>query len=135
MYAKEELMSLLVVCKNGHRLRAADRKAGKMGRCPACGVEVQIPKLSGAPTESSILRILGVGEELRKNMQEYDAQHAAKEGEAREQTPGAFFPDPLEGVGEPAPLKVSNKKVCPQCDWEIDAGFKICPHCRYYFIK
>ncbi|MBQ9370789.1 MAG: hypothetical protein IJU03_01190 [Thermoguttaceae bacterium] len=133
-------MSLVVVCKNGHRLRAPDRKAGTTGRCPACGVEVQIPKLNAAPTESSILRILGVGEELRRNMQEYDEQEAAKKAEAdansqEEQTPGNFFPDPLDGIGEPAPLKVHDKKVCPQCDWEIDAGFKICPHCRYYFMK
>ena len=76
-------MSITVTCDNGHHLRAPDSRAGTTGRCPACGANVTIPKLSKAPTESSIMRILGVGEELRRNMAEYDAEQEAREEEER----------------------------------------------------
>ena len=117
-------MSILVTCANGHNLRAADKKAGTIGRCPACGAEVKIPLLSKAPSESSIMRILGVGQELRRKMEEYDAQEAAK----AEMEQNNSFDAELQ-------MKQKNKKkVCPSCDWEIDEGYKICPHCRHYFM-
>ncbi|MBR0226310.1 MAG: hypothetical protein IJL92_09655 [Thermoguttaceae bacterium] len=119
-------MSIVVTCKNGHRLRAPDRKAGTVGRCPACGAEVEIPKLSKVPTDSSILRILGVGQELRRKMDEYDAEHDGTTDENAQQN----TPPPAPDLPPPS----HKKKVCPQCDWEIDAGYKICPHCRYYFM-
>lgn len=118
-------MSITVTCDNGHHLRAPDSRAGTTGRCPACGANVTIPKLSKAPTESSIMRILGVGEELRRNMAEYDADQDAREEEERRRREFGDMSLP--------PLK-KTKKVCPQCDWEIDQGFKICPHCRFYFM-
>ncbi len=118
-------MSIVVVCKNGHRLRAPDKKAGTVGRCPACGAEVEIPKLGTMPTDSSIMRILGVNDELRRKMDEYDAEHA-NQATAEQNVPP---PDP------DLPPPQARKKVCPQCDWEIDAGYRICPHCRYYFMK
>ncbi len=118
-------MSIVVVCKNGHRLRAPDKKAGTTGRCPACGAEVEIPKLGQMPTDSSIMRILGVNDELRRKMDEYDAEQAKQSAE--EQSAPPADPD--------LPPPQSRKKVCPQCDWEIDAGYRICPHCRYYFMK
>jgi len=117
-------MSVSVTCKNGHRLRAPDSKAGTTGRCPACGVEVTIPKLSAAPTDSSILRILGVGQELRRQLDEYDAN-----------APESSTPEPLDEFAAAKKPPAPQKKVCPQCDWEIDAGYRICPHCRYYFMK
>ena len=118
-------MSIVVVCKNGHRLRAPDKKAGTTGRCPACGAEVEIPKLGQMPTDSSIMRILGVNDELRRKMDEYDSEQANQT--SAEQNAAPLDPD--------LPPPQSRKKVCPQCDWEIDAGYRICPHCRYYFMK
>ena len=28
--------------------------------------------------------------------------------------------------------KARNTQICPQCDWEIDAGYRVCPHCHFY---
>jgi len=120
-------MSIVVTCQNGHRLRASEKRAGTIGKCPACGAEVIIPEEktpSQFPTDSSIMRILGVGQALRKEVAAYDAMVGNMPG--RE---GSLPPDP----GLP-PLE-STRKVCPQCSWEIDPGYKICPHCRYYFIE
>ena len=120
-------MSIIVQCPNGHKLKAEDKKAGKIGHCPACGAEVSIPPLEEKKTsESSILRILGVGQELRAHLNDEEANEEAQE------------PDPsdvLSGIGLVEKRATPKKKVCPQCDWEIDAGFKICPHCRYYFMS
>ena len=104
-------------------------KRGKSGAGEAgdhaCGAEVEIPKLGTMPTDSSIMRILGVNDELRRKMDEYDAEHA-NQATAEQNVPP---PDP------DLPPPQTRKKVCPQCDWEIDAGYRICPHCRYYFMK
>lgn len=40
-------------------------------------------------------------------------------------------------ASQPAPPKKSNNRstqVCPQCDWEIDSGYHVCPHCHYYLM-
>lgn len=124
-------MSIVVTCANGHRLTARDSLAGKTGHCPACGVEVKIPNPDNHLTsESSILRILGIGQELRSKLAEEDA---AKKREEEEAAKAAS--EPQEELQEPRPKQVVRKKICPQCDWEIDAGYRICPKCRYYFIK
>ena len=121
-------MSIIVVCPNGHKLKAQEKKAGKIGHCPACGAEVVIPPLEEKKTsESSILRILGVGQELRERLNDENDPHE----EAKDLDPS----DVLNGIGLVEKKKLPTKKICPQCDWEIDAGFKICPHCRYYFMS
>ncbi|MDO5308713.1 MAG: hypothetical protein Q4G03_04405 [Planctomycetia bacterium] len=122
-------MSIVVTCENGHKLSAPEKLAGTVGKCPACGVAVKIPEQRKAPSDSSILRILGVGQELRDNLAKYDA--------------GVLGADASEDLGVDAfgsaPLKSKSKerarKVCPKCDWEIDAAYKICPKCRYYFME
>ncbi len=129
-------MSIVVTCENGHRLRAADSKAGTSGNCPACGAVVKIPFLKKAPTDSSILRLLGVGEELRRKIDEYDAQHGGDPDQRQEpasqnmQATGS-----LQTKNDLDFPKLRRKKICPSCDWEIDDGFKICPHCRHYFME
>ena len=125
-------MSIVVACKNGHRLVARDSRAGTVGRCPACGVEVKIPEATNAPpSDSSILRILGIGQELRKGMADADAQ----ESKAQERQ-GQSAPINADELGTTFKTQKSTpKKICPKCDWEIDAGYKICPKCRYYFVK
>ncbi|MDD3589679.1 MAG: hypothetical protein PHO46_05330 [Thermoguttaceae bacterium] len=110
-------MSIIVTCPNGHRLTAPDKRAGTTGRCPACGATVLVPEQKNAiPSDSSILRIMGVGADLRKALSE-------------------TAPEEELFSAEELPKKTIQKKICPQCDWEIDAAFKICPKCRYYFIK
>jgi len=121
-------MSIVVTCKNGHRLVARDSRAGTAGRCPACGVEVRIPDAkSELPSDSSILRILGIGQELRRGMAESNPQ------ENKVQPNAPIDSDEFGSTFKPRQTTV--KKICPQCDWEIDAGYKICPKCRYYFVK
>lgn len=117
-------MSIIVTCSNGHRLSAPDKRAGTTGHCPACGVEVHIPELKKAPpSDSSILRILGIGQELRKRLAEEEANEKTVVEEQ------AF-------LDENVPKKKErHTKLCPQCDWEIDADYKICPKCRFYFME
>ncbi|MCF0234375.1 MAG: hypothetical protein HUK22_05275 [Thermoguttaceae bacterium] len=110
-------MSIVVVCNNGHRLVARDNLIGKVARCPACGVVVKVAR-EEAPSDSSILRILGIGETLRNGL--------AQGGGA------SFESEMLDSPENPLPPQ---KKICPQCNWEIDSGYKICPKCRYYFMK
>ena len=118
-------MSIIVTCPNGHRLSAPESRAGKTGRCPACGATVSIPEQRNAPpSESSIMRILGIGETLRRNLNDPLPEEPEQTTDFAEN----------EGRREP-PKKTVQKKICPQCDWEIDAAFRICPKCRYYFIK
>lgn len=113
-------MSIVVVCPNGHRLAARDNRAGTVGRCPACGAEVKIPaQKNKPPSDSSILRILGVGEELRRRLADNDGATFDSE----------MLDEPKKKATTPA------KKICPRCDWEIDAGYKICPKCRFYFMQ
>ena len=56
-----------VTCPNGHKLAAEERKAGKTVSCPVCGVKLTIPVPENRKcTDSAVLRILGIGDELRK---------------------------------------------------------------------
>lgn len=124
-------MSISVTCPNGHRLTASDKRAGTSGHCPACGAEVKIPELkNAAPSESSILRILGIGKELRSKMKEADEA----EEQNQELKSGMYDREPAFEGG--LPNKNPHKtKICPKCDWEIDAAFRICPQCRFYFLE
>ena len=103
-------MSIIVSCKNGHRLSAPDKRAGTVGHCPSCGVDVLIPEPSpnSIPSESSIMRILGIGKELRKNINDFDREEEAKRN--------------AEGEGKEIKKRTERTK-------------KICPKCRYYFIR
>ena len=119
-------MSIILTCPNGHRLTAPDKRAGTSGRCPACGALVTVPEQKNAvPSDSSILRILGIGEELRRGINDPLPE------DKPEEKADTNAPTPEELPKK----KVVQKKICPQCDWEIDAAFKICPKCRYYFMK
>ncbi|MBQ9874583.1 MAG: hypothetical protein IJM30_08970 [Thermoguttaceae bacterium] len=118
-------MSIVVTCPNGHRLTAPDKRAGTSGHCPACGAVVEIPlQKNSVPTESSIMRILGIGETLRRGINDPLPEEKKEEAPAPEA--------PVEDLPK---RRTVQKKICPQCDWEIDAAFKICPKCRYYFMK
>ncbi|MBO7725037.1 MAG: TFIIB-type zinc finger domain-containing protein, partial [Thermoguttaceae bacterium] len=71
-------------------------------------------------TDSAVLRILGIGDELRK----------AAAGQP------TSYDRPEEGsdllLGARMKGKTRNTQICPQCDWEIDAGYRVCPHCHFY---
>lgn len=114
-------MAIKFTCPNGHRLAAKESRAGTTANCPACGAKVEIPSVQAVGcSESSILRILGIGEELRKT----------------DIPPGAMPPDPQDFVLGRAKTAAPTPKtqICPQCDWEIDSGYRICPHCRCYLM-
>lgn len=116
-------MPIKVTCPNGHRLEAKDSRAGTMGKCPACGIPVQIPAPTVNPfTESSILRILDVRDGVHFSSTE-SAVHSV--------------PDPNQEVVDrmiSRPAKTKATQICPQCDWEIDSGYRICPNCRHYLV-
>ena len=110
-----------VTCPNGHKLAAEERKAGKTVACPVCGVKLTIPVPEDRKcTDSAVLRILGIGDELLK----------ATRGEKTK------YDFPPEGsdllLGAHPSKKQRNTQICPQCDWEIDAGYTVCPHCHFY---
>lgn len=44
-------MPILCVCPNGHALRVKDKLAGRLGKCPTCGADFQVPALPAAPAE------------------------------------------------------------------------------------
>ncbi len=122
-------MSITVTCSNGHRIKAPDKRAGTKGRCPACGVEVMIPSCKHLPSDSSILRILGIGQELRRKMKEEDEAEEQRSQQDEITTRMTIYEGGL-------PVKNPNKtKLCPKCGWEIDSAYKICPQCRFYFLE
>ena len=125
-------MSIVVTCPNGHRLTAPDKRAGTTGHCPACGAKVHIPEKKDAPpSDSSILRVLGISDVLRRRAEEEEEEKRAAEAAAAAAESGQPGPEQDDWVKK----NTRTKKICPQCEWEIDAGYKICPKCRYYFVK
>ena len=53
-------MTLRVVCRNGHSLTVNDSLAGKLGLCPVCKVQVQVPQIKdNRMSEDAIMDILG----------------------------------------------------------------------------
>ena len=118
-------MTIKVTCPNGHKLAAKDSKAGMVVHCPACGVKLRIPQLeSKGCTDSAVLRILGIGDKL---------SHARMKSDDSMQVPKDFL------IGstfkqEKKDVPVHSTQVCPQCDWEIDAGYRVCPHCHFYLM-
>ncbi len=114
-----------VTCPNGHRLAAQPRKAGQTVACPVCGVRLYIPIPEDRRcSDSAVLRILGIGDELRK---------AAGLPQKSDSDMGDLLGG---GVGQKTSTTTQKKntQICPQCDWEIDIGYKVCPHCHFYLM-
>lgn len=119
-----------VTCPNGHKLAAQPRKAGQTVSCPVCGVKLTIPVPENRKcSDSAVLRILGIDDELRKA-----AGLPSKSSAALKSAGGES--DLLLGnrSHRPPAKEVRNTQICPQCDWEIDAGYKVCPHCHFYLL-
>jgi hypothetical protein len=87
-------------CPAGHKIKAADRFAGRTGCCPTCGGEVLVPPPPAAITETGALRILN---ECRT-------------------APAAASHDPV--------LERSPTKECPRCKVTLSAAARICWSCR-----
>ena len=112
-----------VTCPNGHKLAAQPRKAGMTVSCPKCGVKLIIPvPESRKCTDSAVLRILGIGEELKKAASGLPTSYDHNDD------------DLLLGNRQKPAKPVRNTQICPQCDWEIDARYKVCPHCHFYLL-
>ena len=79
--------------------------------------------VNGNIVMQDVLRILGIGDELLK----------ASRGEKTK------YDYPPEGsdllLGAHPSKKQRNTQICPQCDWEIDAGYTVCPHCHFYLSR
>ena len=88
---------------------------------PVCGVKLTIPVPENRKyTDSAVLRILGLTDELRK----------AAAGQPTRYDKLDQGSDLL--LGARAKERTRNTQICPQCDWEIDAGYRVCPHCHFY---
>ena len=123
-------MSIQVVCPNGHVLKVADEYAGKTGLCPVCKSRVKVPTPSEEQlSEDAIMNILGA----------YDPSKAGKKLTDVSDLAAADAPRALKGKVSPEgeAKALANgpsppKKSCPNCNREVVAGIRICPHCNTY---
>ena len=116
-------------CPNGHPVKVDEKFAGKLGKCPACGAKVLIPRPEPAEdiSEDAILNILGpsvrapealpVHQEPVKSEQAADASSVAMGSSAI-----------LGGSG----LMNQQIRICPSCKRKVSVRYQICPHCRTY---
>jgi hypothetical protein len=107
---EDRLMSIRVMCPNGHVLNVKDDLAGRSGLCPTCKARVQIPKPSEDVDEEAILDILGTF-----NPRSVEEEEFASRGSA---------------LGNAPP-----KKTCPKCYREVLAATHICPYCHFYIAE
>jgi len=111
------MAKIRVVCPNGHVIQVKQSLAGRAGLCPVCKARVDVPKIRReALSEDAIMDILGTGEG--------DASADSAGGPAAEPDPSAA-PSSEVQVGPP-------KKTCNNCNREIFATSRICPHCHTY---
>ncbi len=117
-------MTIKFTCPNGHKLAAKEGKAGMVAKCPACGAKVRIPQLeSKGCTDSAVLRILGIGEQLRSVQ--------LKSDDSLKLPPDFLLDSSFKQKQSPT---ARTTQICPQCQWEIDAGYRVCPHCHFYLM-
>jgi uncharacterized paraquat-inducible protein A len=50
-------MAIRVICPNGHSLNVKEKYAGRIGLCPECQAQVEVPRR--AISDSSVIAILG----------------------------------------------------------------------------
>jgi hypothetical protein len=91
-------------CSAGHKIKAAERFAGRNARCPACGVEVLVPSPAPAISETGALRIL----------------NECHSDECQTVPPSS----------DDALAKRSPTKECPRCNVTLAAAARICWSCR-----
>ena len=126
-------MSIQVVCPNGHVLKVSDSWAGKRGLCPVCKAKVKVPTPSEDQlSEDAILNILGTYDpsKSRKKLTDVSDLAAAETPKALrgKNSPEEETKTTVEGASPP-------KKSCPNCNQEIVAGIRICPHCHTYIAQ
>ncbi len=109
-------MTIRVTCPNGHALKVKDGFAGKVGLCPKCKAQIQVPRLdNGDMSEDDIADILGGP----------DVPEAAR---PRKEAPRPVALPRQERA-------VPQGKTCHSCNEEIAASIHICPHCHTYIAK
>lgn len=112
-------------CPNGHPVKVEEKYAGRMGRCPMCGVKVLIPQPEHVDlSEDAILDILG------PSSSPAPAAPLASPAPAREpqQTQSvATGSSSMQGA-----MLAQPTRVCPSCKRKVSIRYQICPHCRTY---
>jgi hypothetical protein len=107
-------MAIQVKCPNGHALKVNDSFSGKLGLCPVCKVQVQVPKAaSGSMSEDDILSMMG-------------SQHGGSSSRASRDSSDPGTKQAAAGRQSPP------RKACIKCNREMDVGMRICPHCHTY---
>ena len=110
-------------CPSGHPVKVEEKFAGRMGRCPACGVKVKIPQPEPAHalTDSGVMDMLG------------GASSAAEPLPVHQEPPlgavaGATAGSSVLGGGSVGQAT----RMCPSCRRKVSVRYQICPHCRTY---
>jgi hypothetical protein len=124
-------------CPNGHPLKVDDRFAGKMGRCPACGVKVRIPLPGIAAdqdlSEDSILDLIGPATTPPPApYTETLPVHQAAQPDRDAETGSAIISGGGSAVLAGAAALKQPMRVCPACKHKVSLRYTICPHCRTY---
>jgi hypothetical protein len=104
-------MAIRFACRNGHRLKAEVRHAGRKMKCPRCRVTVWVPQPArldarqeqGVLTDTQAVRLLGSYHPSQKNL-----------------------------LSAPSPTPVADERQCPKCGQLVPSLCRICPSCNTY---
>jgi RNA polymerase subunit RPABC4/transcription elongation factor Spt4 len=113
------IMSIQLVCPNGHRLTAKESSAGQTGKCPVCQAPVTIPIPNRSVTADSAIVVAVLGE--------LNAQSAAQRVGRT-----VLAPKRKPAVATKESSAFARTRVCPNCERDIDLGYHICPYCHAY---
>jgi DNA-directed RNA polymerase subunit RPC12/RpoP len=116
-------------CPNGHPVKVEEKYAGRMGRCPMCGVKVLIPKPEQVDlSEDAILDILGPSASVPAPAR---APEPAAVGKEESQGAPALVTGGSSALGTSVALGQPTR-ICPSCKRRVSVRYQICPHCRTY---
>jgi hypothetical protein len=113
-------------CPNGHPVKVEEKYAGRMGRCPACGVKVRIPEADGRDlSEEAILDILGPSAPAAPEPLPVHQEAAPAQSAASSAVLGGSKIMGGAAIDQPT-------RICPACKRKVSIRYQICPHCRTY---
>ena len=138
-------MSILVVCPNGHGVKAKDKYAGKVCLCPVCSVRMEVTHpLRDEFAEDSIMDVL-------------KPQESGLSGPVIEEP--VFAEDSIMDVLRPEESGLSGLSLdvadldkedftgwmqrnadnvetfCAKCQESIPGDVSVCPHCHAYVVS
>ena len=105
-------MGIRIICPNGHALKVKSKYEGKMGLCPICNAEVEIPSRDEFLTERAGIHpkessLSGLSIKVPEQPEEWELP--AKRDEM--------------------------DKICARCHETVPHNASVCPHCHTYIAK